>query len=32
MKQEHEIMYDILVEFDRICKKHNLKYSLIDGT
>lgn len=32
MKQEHEVMYEILVEFDRICKKYDLSYSLIDGT
>ena len=32
MKQEHEVMYEILVEFDRICKKHEIPYSLIDGT
>ena len=32
MKLEHEIMYDILVVFDKICKKHDIPYSLIDGT
>ncbi len=32
LKELQEIEYDILIEFDRICKKHNLKYILTAGT
>ena len=32
LKQAQEIMLDMLVEFDNICKKHNLQYWLDSGT
>lgn len=32
LKQIQEVEYEILVEFDRICKKHNIPYQLFAGT
>lgn len=32
IKKLHEVQYDILVEFDRICKKYGLTYFLAFGT
>ena len=32
MKQDQENLYQILIEFDRICKLEDIDYSLIDGT
>lgn len=32
MKQDQEHLYELLIEFDRICKLENIEYSLIDGT
>lgn len=32
LKELHEQLLDILVEFDRICRKHDLKYTLAWGT
>lgn len=32
MKQVQDCIYSIFVEFDRVCKKHNLKYSMEGGT
>ena len=32
LREVHNQLLDILIEFDRICKKHNLKYTLAWGT
>lgn len=32
LKQIHDIQLEILLEFNRICRKHNLKYFLDSGT
>ncbi|MCR5765900.1 MAG: LicD family protein [Treponema sp.] len=32
MKEAHRLLTIILVEFDRVCKKHNLKYFLSQGS
>lgn len=32
LKKLHEVELDILIEFDRICRKYNLKYFLCGGT
>ena len=32
LKELQNILLDILIEFNRICKKYNIKYSLAFGT
>ena len=32
LKEFHEQLLDILLEFDRICRKHRIKYTLAYGT
>ena len=32
LRETQEALLGILVEFDRVCREHGLKYSLIDGT
>ena len=32
LKKLHNVLFDLLCEFDRICKKHNIEYFLDSGT
>ncbi|WP_051623607.1 LicD family protein [Clostridium hydrogeniformans] len=32
LEEAQQVMLDILKDVDRVCKKHNIKYFLIDGT
>ena len=32
MNQDQKNLYELLIEFDRICKLENINYTLIDGT
>ena len=32
MKQVQDHIYDIFIEFDRVCQKHGLRYSMEGGT
>ena len=32
LREVQDLIYNIFVEFDRICRKHNIKYSMEGGT
>jgi len=32
LNEVQDLIYDIFVEYDRICRKHNIKYSMEGGT
>ena len=32
LEQHQEVLYELLIEFDRICRKHNISYTIFAGT